>query len=1366
MSVLGPGERPPAATKPKKKARRKPVVQAPAGDIASSGGDYGTTEAKKYEKKRAFRKAVRDTYKEQPQRAKLAQAAKKTPGPAAKAIVHEHASRIARKLELAKSKNLHDIVSPEDLKAASAFRETAEFKKAISDAAYHGAEARGLSMSQAAAAASRAQEELQSTKALSRYQTDPLKIAGIAAFQTARATVEDPEHVIPKTAGGLGKMIIGAPAGVADLALNPSRIPEVPSLVAEDFKRRYGPLAKGDTKAFRERIKKEGAAPELADAASILAGPVSAGGKSLVKVAERGGLGKSAERLVTKPRATQRVSGNITHTPQRSDKPTRILAGKATDRVRAHVTARRARRATAPAHVREAVDQGEVTPILEKTPVIGRRSRARKAAARDKSIAHQQRRAETEREVNQGAEKNLGRLKPQERNAFKYALQLGLRGDDPRAAVHALERRKVQVAHERDANPDIEIIPGEDELVTIDNLIANADKAFTPRLAAVVREERERGKRLAEKDPGLTDEQAALRRTDPQAEFLGIKREGTLTDEALSTAKTELKQAKKARKRSGKAVTRQERNAGKTQGKAELHVARADRVTANQIARAERSVAIAEKSAANHDRRASAAKREDTRTAHTANAHAAAERADASRARLSVLERQIDRKPVRPLAAAERNEAEALRRQLDAAEAERAVAQAKGNVKKAKRAKRKGERLVDAEPAEQFVARVRSEAERQGLDEPGYHPSQKRPESVFGAFTTGGKKRAPLDREYEGALFRTGRESNDPRVYTTALAKNIKRKYNWNMVAKTFDDNAYSWSKDKSLNQIKDELRTRGIDPDSVAFWNPQIFRQARDKIERADEHSDLVHGETLGDTHVHAAAQQAAIDWDRLATSREEFNLKGGWSVIPKEVYDEIMADTHPSGFLGRGYDVLKGKASRLLLGNPVWLQFQVAGNAFLTGISGTGPVDVVKAQRWWSKLSPDERDAIEPYIGVQAFHDEQTRLGATSTNRLVNAYRAFKTTGFYKVAHKANPLDAIFKADNKQNNLFRRAVLYNSVKKAAYKRMGENVGLAQKAQNRMAGILSLGPDEAMREIINNRSLFEAHAKHVNDFLGDYTTYTARERRVLGRGVMFYGFMRFSLRFMFYTMPAKHPLTAAVMLKLGQLHHDELVRIFGIEPPPWELGAYYSPDGKFKIDIQRANPFFNTGQYIDLDTGSLKVNQAIGLVPPFAQALANQVAGKNVFLNKNWQVGGSTTETRAVSNSDRSKIFLADFLKGWGVAYSTAAKLDPKLRGKQGADSSLIFPEPIKYERSNAKRRNQKRVDRESKPALSILKDAIQPVHEGEGPIISAREYEAQTKKKKKASKGKAGTGVSVGSRGTGVLGISTGNDNLGVRP
>jgi hypothetical protein len=77
----------------------------------------------------------------------------------------------------------------------------------------------------------------------------------------------------------------------------------------------------------------------------------------------------------------------------------------------------------------------------------------------------------------------------------------------------------------------------------------------------------------------------------------------------------------------------------------------------------------------------------------------------------------------------------------------------------------------------------------------------------------------------------------------------------------------------------------------------------------------------------------------------------------------------------------------------------------------------------------------------------------------------------------------------------------------------------------------------------------------------------------------MFYGFLRYSVKFTLYTMPIEHPVVSSMLTQIGRLERDEQKRIFGADVPTWELGNLYTKSGK-KYQLSRLSPFFNATQY------------------------------------------------------------------------------------------------------------------------------------------------------------------------------------------
>jgi hypothetical protein len=184
----------------------------------------------------------------------------------------------------------------------------------------------------------------------------------------------------------------------------------------------------------------------------------------------------------------------------------------------------------------------------------------------------------------------------------------------------------------------------------------------------------------------------------------------------------------------------------------------------------------------------------------------------------------------------------------------------------------------------------------------------------------------------------------------------------------------------------------------------------------------------------------------------------------------------------------------------------------------------------------------------------------------------------------------------------------------------------------------------------------------------------------------MFYGYLRFSLRFAFYTMPVKHPLMTSIIGQLGQLQTEEVRRLLGGNEMPFAMGRfYYTQGGELKeINVARANPFLNTVTELDLGRDVTdQLRNAIRFLPPVYVALLDQAFSKSSFTNKDYRVDG---EPRGRSLGDygalnRGQIFLNDMLR-LNAIYREADK--GKAQGVPQGDDSLLGNEPTQYKRAD----------------------------------------------------------------------------------
>jgi len=1140
---------------------------------------------------------------------------------------------------------------------------------------------------------------------------------GTSARAVAEAYRRKPVKTAVNTGRGLKDAATSAPAALVDTILHPKKAAK--EIVEDHTKRHY-------KESFDERVNRiieQGAVAELGDAVTV-GGPVTAGvGRGVTAVVKRRGGNRH-----TAPRPALRKTGGEAKSQRRSPNYFKAVAQTKVDTRRARkqeteVARARADEGKAQALRAEAVRTNErAGRVAEVVPLrSGKVARAqRRGVAKIKGRAvhrlkHEQGRVAT------FVRRELADLSKAERRAFYYAVTGQVSATaGPKEARAQIARRRAKIEAnraEKKYTAPSGLFRRTDELRVLDDLDANAEAAFTPKLAETIERLRPLALKVGEADPALNDDQRLARRYAQQGSTLGIERQRGETAKEFRTRRRRLRQAEQRAERRVLQARVPESAARATAG---IRVTAADR----RILRGDEEYVAAAKSYNGAAKELRSARTEfgnaaryrnqglytDAQLAEATSRVTAAQRAvaaaktDLERVRTDIFARGEKQASARargeqgefPLADLGRGPKGTLgnleRKRGRLAEREAALRAVREQ--RATLTRREGESTAD------YTRRVKEAADKEGLAEPLYFPSNKYDldtEPSNADFAPGGPKVSPAVRRYKGRNFDIGTQDTNPEVFVQGLMRNVKRKYNTKLVADTLDSVALpSYGTTLKATQLKHRLAEDGVDLGTVAFWNPGLFNkrlaehdQALDDVERRE----LEHGnpEEFGQ----ARTMSALVDSLRTNIP-EDLDKESGWRPVPRAAFDEIMSATKPSGRAGRSYDIFKAKQSRVLLGglNIPWLQFQVASNAILTGLATKGEAitDVVATQRWWRKLTDEEKGEVDALLGSGAQADAaQPKLGSTANGSLVNTYRAFKKSGIFdkRIAGKGpttrqlNPIEIMFGLDRGQNSLFRRTLMYNQIKRDAFQRMGENITRAEAAQARIQGVLRLPPEEQWRAVMRDHKAMEEHADAVADWLGDYTTYTNFERKTLARYVMFYGYLRFSLRFAFYTMPVKHPIMSAILLQMGRLQADEIRELLGGEELPWSLGkVYFDGDGRVagiklrpdSIDLAKANPALNAV------TGLTEATQVYSpVLPPILAAATDQVLSRSLYRgNKPWRVKGERSDYFAgfedYDLGTRARIF-GDDVASIVAPYRHGKKLTQS--GQQGDDSMLGSARP-----------------------------------------------------------------------------------------
>lgn len=553
-----------------------------------------------------------------------------------------------------------------------------------------------------------------------------------------------------------------------------------------------------------------------------------------------------------------------------------------------------------------------------------------------------------------------------------------------------------------------------------------------------------------------------------------------------------------------------------------------------------------------------------------------------------------------------------------------------------------------AESDEEYVARLDREAEAAGLRPGGYFPHEL---TIMGQlrgadFTAGGNLRAKAGAKQTGyKLSDSGLVDRSPLAFEQGIAANVKRRFQWDEVADAMDELALI--RDATLKEANDALIRENLDPSQFVAVNAVKFRDRVDKSD-ADLTDDDLSKVTMDMDEV-AREVDRAQRLDERPNLPDDYTSNRGWAIVPKAAWEPLQPHTAPKSIsiaarlIGKG---VKTIPSKLILGlNPSWATIQVVNDLTLAALA-IGPQRLpgvmLESRNFWRK-NPEELERAQPYIGATSFERELTGRGnrtghlltsniGVAANSMLNALRVaplkVPKVGDRLNRHR-NPLDWMFQATHWEADRFRRAVLYDAAKKEAFADMRGATGAAIATLDQLSPAMSAfskrGDIETkIKELLKSQEKLEQFGTQVDRMMGNFTRFTVAERRILERNIMFYGFVRFSLRYALWTMPTRHPIVSSIMGHLSQLNEQEVRKLLGVRPDepllPGLLAKYYFLDGDGKLQempLQRMNPALNA---ITQGTGA---SQVVGLLPPLYQEALNQITKEDTFFEQDWVVDG-----------------------------------------------------------------------------------------------------------------------------------------------
>jgi len=717
---------------------------------------------------------------------------------------------------------------------------------------------------------------------------------------------------------------------------------------------------------------------------------------------------------------------------------------------------------------------------------------------------------------------------------------------------------------------------------------------------------------------------------------------------------------------------------------------------------------------------------------------------------------------------------------------------------------------------------IEREARKRGVDTSGVSYVHADPtEGVErAAFAPGQGQHAPKPfKETTYQTLATGRmDLRMSKVLPEQIARNIKGPVAREIIGEMID----KWTPASVTTRAGTPLHARGISwqerktimdkapevMDDYVWWNPGI---AGDALKLLDDASSP---ETLGEDFLGKWEK----DWSASLDRTGEHGHDGPWYLLDKtraqQMEDSIKFNSGLAQRLSR--KVLKGLPSKLvLMASPSWAMLQVLNNVELAGLGGmVNPFqyrNAVKVMREMKREFPDEYERLTGASsqGVIQHEFERTHLGAPGDKLARDHPLVGRPLAYFKdtwakwndaierapaplrnaayVGKEIASFRFLFHGDAANNAFFRKTFLLDEANRIKFKglenAMAQEAGAIGRIMRGFQGNHVTAKD--MADLVNDPEALEHMARSTSELFGNYTDFTPAERKYLENNLMFYGFMRFSLRFMLYTMPVQHPLVTATLLKLSSLKNDEVRRLLGTGPndpiPFGAIGALYKIDGNKitgRLPTNRINPFLNP---ITSAVGSdAPPSQVLGAFSPMLTEFAQQTLGTSFFTGKNWYLKGPHESQRLTGPADprmpgygpsdwetRARIALSHLMQ---LATPGRIAAQESAGGRPVAETSLPWdPQPIRFKDEETLKNIGKRAKQEGKigkgerylrgltdPVYSAVTGDWAPSYDKEVAkylLEQEKRYVRPGKKKKRGPRGGSlGSGTGGGSLGSGM--------------
>jgi hypothetical protein len=424
-------------------------------------------------------------------------------------------------------------------------------------------------------------------------------------------------------------------------------------------------------------------------------------------------------------------------------------------------------------------------------------------------------------------------------------------------------------------------------------------------------------------------------------------------------------------------------------------------------------------------------------------------------------------------------------------------------------------------------------------------------------------KEGKLDRSFESYVRGTidlPRQRESGRRFMRNLVEHYKTPFTIDGKSKMVGQGSKDW---QAITSRRDAAHPNGgqIDPHS---WGRLAYREWKN---------------ALKDPYLTEAEKQGKLD--ALLRDAEEGKVKGSepWVLIPREAIKEARLQITPEhSAIVQALNAGSRLANRSILAtNPAWEVAQTVAEGIPIILAHPDALlkapQVLRDIHRYHKNNPEGAIALEATAGAAPISSAALRtpldMQETYTPALWEQGAKELTRGkSAKEALSFAKLRTLGRIDAKRQNVYRTTLYALEADKRFRSFHAGLTGLFDKQRQLSGKFRGKSREELWNWLEGTKEGRAQKAKledYVDNIAGNWTAFSHFERTYAPLAI-FYGFLRYSLRWTLWTFPKTHPVTATLAYMLGQQNSNQIEKIIGGKPSnplDYAYPAYTTPSGK-----------------------------------------------------------------------------------------------------------------------------------------------------------------------------------------------------------